>query len=246
MRYPFDGSFVVTSPWGWRPGGFHRGIDFGLPTGTPVISVGDGVVSFAAYESDGGNHLVIRLDNPPEPSAVKAGYMHLQGFAVQLGDRVSEGQVVGWSDTTGASVTGPHLHFWMGDNANVGAVDPTPFFSTEPARPAMPPLPDFNHLLAALSARTGGSRAVVMVPDYFGNEVSLHVNKSGDLIHNSFGPFGVRTQPDEVLLSECDPDIQPAARVANENLIVTCVGTNGNLRRLVFLKAEGRWDRSAT
>ena len=112
---------------------FHRGVDFGLPTGTPVISVGDGVVSFAAYESDGGNHLVIRLDRPPDPSAPKAGYMHLQGFAVQLGERVSEGQVVGWSDTTGASVTGPHLHFWMGTNANVGAVDPTPFFS-EPAR----------------------------------------------------------------------------------------------------------------
>ena len=99
MRYPFDGSYVVTSPWGWRPGGIHRGVDFGLPNGTPVISVGDGVVSLAAYESDAGNHLVIRLDRPPDPSAPKAGYMHLQGFAVQLGERVSEGQVVGWSDT---------------------------------------------------------------------------------------------------------------------------------------------------
>ncbi len=158
MRYPFDGSYGVTSPWGWRPGGTHRGVDFGTPNGTPVISVGDGVVSLAAYESDGGNHLVIRLDRPPDPSAPKAGYMHLQGFAVQLGERVSEGQVVGWSDSTGAGVAGPHLHFWMGTNAtpppppvlqhgavagptasdgttNVGAVDPTPFFSTEPARP---------------------------------------------------------------------------------------------------------------
>ena len=135
MRYPFDGSYAVTSPWGWRPGGTHHGVDFGIPNGTPVISVGDGVVSLAAYESDGGNHLVIRLDRPPDPSAPKAGYMHLQGFAVQLGERVSEGQVVGWSDSTGAGVAGPHLHFWMGNNANVGAVDPTPFFSTEPARP---------------------------------------------------------------------------------------------------------------
>ena len=189
MRYPFDGSFMVNSPWGWRPGGFHYGIDFGLPAGTPVVSVGDGVVFFAAYESEGGNHLVILLDHPPDPSAHKAGYMHLQGFAVQVGDRVTEGQVVGWSDTTGASVTGPHLHFWMGDNANVGAVDPTPFFSTQPMRTPQPVLPDFNHLLATLEAMKGDT-AVAMVPDYFGNEVSLHVNKNGDLIHNSFGAFG--------------------------------------------------------
>jgi hypothetical protein len=81
-----------------------------------------------------------------------------------------------------------------------------------------------------------------MIPDYFGNEISLHVNRNGDLVHNSFDQFGDRTPADEVLLSGCDPDIQPAARVANENLIVTCVGAGGNLRRIVFVKAEGRWD----
>jgi hypothetical protein len=243
VRYPFDGSFVVTSPYGWRPGGFHRGIDFGLPEGTPLVSVGDGVVFFVGYESDGGNCLAILLDDPPHPSAPKAGYMHLQGFAVGQGDRVREGQVLGWSDTTGASVTGPHLHFWMGENANVRAVDPTPFFDTTPARPATPPLPDFHQLLCALNTLKG-DHAVAMIPDYFGNEVSLHVNRNGDLVHNSFDQFGNRTPPDEVLLTGCNPDIQPAARVANENLIVTCVGAAGNLRRSVFIKAEARWDTS--
>ena len=87
---------------------------------------------------------------------------------------------------------------------------------------------------------------MAMVPDYFGNEVSLHINKNGDLIHNSFAATGGRTPADEVLLSGCDPTIQPSARVANENLVITCVGAGGNLRRLVFLKAEGRWDTSAT
>jgi murein DD-endopeptidase MepM/ murein hydrolase activator NlpD len=251
MRFPFDGSFPVNSPWGEREGGFHRGIDFGLPEGTPVVSVGDGVVFAAQFETDGGNHLVILLDSPPDPSAPKAGYMHLQGFAVQVGQRVSEGQVVGISDTTGASVTGPHLHFWMGSDANVGAVDPTGFFGmqslgvAQPRGSAPPPLPDFNKLLAAFGAMEGDT-AVAMVPDYFGNEISLHVNKNGDLIHNSFGAEGGRTPADEVLLNGCDPTIQPAARVANDNLIVTCVGNGGNLRRLVFLKAEGRWDTSAT
>jgi hypothetical protein len=255
MRFPFDGSFPVNSPWGEREGGFHRGIDFGLPEGTPVVSVGDGMVFAAQFETDGGNHLVILLDSPPDPSAPKAGYMHLREFSVQVGERVSEGQVVGISDTTGASVTGPHLHFWMGNDANVGAVDPTPFFgtlSTQSAQPtpqarskrSAPPLPDFNILLAAFGAMEGDN-TVAMVPDYFGNEVSLHVNKNGDLIHNSFAAAGGRTPADEVLLSGCDPTIQPAARVANENLIVTCVGSGGNLRRLVFLKSEGRWDTSS-
>ena len=251
MRHPFDGSFGVTSPWGQRESGFHRGIDFGLPEGTPVVSVGDGVVSFADFETDGGNHLVILLDSPLDPSAPKAGYMHLRAFSVRVNDRVAEGQVIGESGKTGASVTGPHLHFWMGNNANVGAVDPTPFFNTQQLgtahsqSAAQPPLPDFNQLLVAIGA-TRGDNAVAMVPDYFGNEVSLHVNKNGDLIHNSFNALGGRTPADEVLLSGCDPTIQPAARVANENLIVTCVGMGGNLRRLVFLKAEDRWDRSAT
>ena len=175
-----------------------------------------------------GNHLVVFLDSPPDPSAPKAGYMHLS-VRRQTGDRVSEGQVIGRSGNTGHS-TGPHLHFWMGNNANVGAVDPTPFFSTQvlrsQSRPAQPRLPDFNLLLAAIAA-IRGDNAVAMVPDYFGNEVSLHINKNGDLIHNSFAATGGRTPADEVLLSGCDPTIQPSARVANENLVSRASGRAG-------------------
>ena len=251
MRLPFDGSFPVNSPWGEREGGFHRGIDFGLPEGTPVVSVGDGVVFAAQFETDGGNHLVILLDHPPDPSAPKAGYMHLQGFAVQVGERVAEGQVVGISDTTGASVTGPHLHFWMGSDANVGAVDPTGFFGMQSTGAARspgsepPPLPDFNELLAAIGA-TEGDNAVAMVPDYFGNEVSLHVNKNGDLIHNSFGSEACVPRPTR---SSSTDAIRPssrrlASRTTTRSSRVS--GRKGNLRRLVFLKAEGRWDASAT
>ena len=138
MRLPFDGSFGVNSPWGPRDGSFHSGIDFGLPEGTEVVCVGDGVVSHAAPEDAAGNHLVVFLDSPPDPSAPKAGYMHLQAFAVGVGDRVSEGQVIGRSGNTGHS-TGPHLHFWMGNNANVGAVDPTPFFSDASTAVAIAP-----------------------------------------------------------------------------------------------------------
>lgn len=135
---PFVGDYPVTSPYGPRDGGFHYGIDFGLPNDTPVVAVDDGVIFFAGYEEAGGNHLVVLLDRPPDPAAPKAGYMHLRDFAVNVGDRVARGEVLGHSDTTGAAVTGPHLHFWMGTNANVGAVDPSPYLWPQAPAPVRP------------------------------------------------------------------------------------------------------------
>jgi len=137
VRYPLDGPVRVNSPFGPRTGGFHYGVDLFAMEGTPCYAVDSGEVFYAFYETAGGNHLAMYLDHPP-PGAPKAGYMHLQRFAVLPGTRVNEGDIVGWTDTTGAGLSGPHLHFWMGENANVGAIDPLPYI-TPTGEPGPPP-----------------------------------------------------------------------------------------------------------
>lgn len=85
----------------------HRGVDYGAPIGTPVRSVGDGTVIFAARSGGGGNVIKIRHN-----SIYQTAYKHLHGFGkgIRSGARVQQGQVIGYVGNTGLS-TGPHLHF---------------------------------------------------------------------------------------------------------------------------------------
>jgi murein DD-endopeptidase MepM/ murein hydrolase activator NlpD len=86
----------------WRR---HLGVDYAAPTGTPVRSVGDGVVEFAGQQNGYGNVVKIRHTN--DRSTL---YAHLSRIDVRLGQRVEQGGRVGAVGTTGWS-TGPHLHF---------------------------------------------------------------------------------------------------------------------------------------
>ncbi len=85
----------------------HQGVDYGAPTGTPVRSVGDGTVIFAARSGGGGNVIKVRHN-----ATYQTAYKHLNGYArgVHNGARVKQGQVIGYVGNTGMS-TGPHLHF---------------------------------------------------------------------------------------------------------------------------------------
>lgn len=86
----------------------HNGIDYAAPSGTPVLAVGNGVVTKKGWDrGGGGNMLKIRHDH-----GVESGYLHLRGFAsgVKVGSRVIQGQVIGYVGSTGMS-TGPHLDF---------------------------------------------------------------------------------------------------------------------------------------
>jgi murein DD-endopeptidase MepM/ murein hydrolase activator NlpD len=90
--------------------GFHRahtGVDFGAPTGTRVKATGDATVEFAGRRGGYGNLLILRHHNGYETY-----YAHLSAFAtgIRPGKAVSQGQVVAYVGTTGAS-TGPHLHY---------------------------------------------------------------------------------------------------------------------------------------
>lgn len=86
----------------------HHGIDYAAPTGTPVRTIGDGVVTRKGYQrAGGGNYLYIKHN-----SVYTTCYMHLHGFAkgIATGTRVKQGQVIGYVGSTGLS-TGPHLDF---------------------------------------------------------------------------------------------------------------------------------------
>ncbi|MHB1084163.1 MAG: peptidoglycan DD-metalloendopeptidase family protein [Thiobacillus sp.] len=90
--------------------GFHRahtGVDFGAPSGTRVKATGDATVEFAGRRGGYGNLLILRHNNGYETY-----YAHLRAFAsgIRPGRSVSQGQIVAYVGTTGAS-TGPHLHY---------------------------------------------------------------------------------------------------------------------------------------
>ncbi len=85
----------------------HTGTDYAAASGTPVRTVGDGVVAFAGWKGGYGNVLEVR-----HPNGYVSRYGHLRGFAtgVRRGARVAMGRTIGYVGTTGLS-TAPHLHF---------------------------------------------------------------------------------------------------------------------------------------
>jgi len=86
----------------WRR---HLGVDYGAPTGTPVRSVGQGVVSFAGWQNGYGK--VVQIDHGNARSTL---YAHLSRVDVRKGQRIEQGASLGAVGMTGWT-TGPHLHF---------------------------------------------------------------------------------------------------------------------------------------
>jgi murein DD-endopeptidase MepM/ murein hydrolase activator NlpD len=88
----------------------HLGTDFAAPTGTPIRSVGDGLVEEAQYKSNNGNYVKVRHNG-----TYTTQYLHMSRIAqgVRAGTRVRQGQVIGYVGSTGLA-SGPHLcyRFW--------------------------------------------------------------------------------------------------------------------------------------
>jgi len=88
----------------------HYGTDYAAPHGTPILAVGDGVVTEAAYNSGNGNYVRIRHN-----SVYDTQYLHMSRFGagIRPGTRVTQGQVIGYVGATGLA-TGPHVcfRFW--------------------------------------------------------------------------------------------------------------------------------------
>jgi murein DD-endopeptidase MepM/ murein hydrolase activator NlpD len=108
----------VGDGYGPRGDGFHPGLDFPAPTGTPVHAAASGRVAFAGY--DDGFGLTVLLDHG---HGLETRYAHLSSATVSAGAYVTAGALVGRVGATGFA-TGPHLHFEVTlDGANV---DPAP------------------------------------------------------------------------------------------------------------------------
>lgn len=92
----------------------HTGVDYAAPKGTPVMTIGDGVITSMKYEGAGGNTIRIRHN-----SVYSTAYLHLSGYAkgLKVGQRVRQGDVIGYVGSTGRS-TGPHLDFRVWKNGS--------------------------------------------------------------------------------------------------------------------------------
>ena len=90
----------------------HNGVDYAAPTGTPVVAIGNGVVTFRGFDRGAGNYITLRHANGYESQ-----YLHLSRFAngLKVGNRVRQGEVIGFVGSTGYS-TGPHLCFRIRHN----------------------------------------------------------------------------------------------------------------------------------
>lgn len=112
LRTPVDGA-RISSTFGMRRHpilGYtrmHKGVDFAVPRGTPIMAAGDGVVKMARRDGGYGNIVVLR--NAGEFSTA---YAHMSRFAkgIRRGVHVRQGQVIGYVGATGLA-TGPHLHY---------------------------------------------------------------------------------------------------------------------------------------
>lgn len=96
----------------------HRGVDYGAPTGAPVVAVASGTVVSATFDSTNGRMIRLR-----HASGYQSYYLHLSAFApgIRSGMRVDQGQTIGRVGATGLA-TGPHLHYGLQKNG--GWVDP--------------------------------------------------------------------------------------------------------------------------
>lgn len=157
MRMPVIGR--LTSSFGLRQHpilGFsrmHQGMDFGAPTGTPIVAATDGVVSFSGWHGGHGNYVKLSHSN-----GIATGYGHMSRILARAGSRVSQGQVIGYVGSTGIS-TGPHLHYEVFRN-NV-AINPATLKFTTQQQLAGSELARFraklNNLLSVRIANGGAS-----------------------------------------------------------------------------------------
>jgi len=142
MIKPFSGTFPLTQAFGLNPQIYkrfgmagHNGTDVGLPDNTPLLASISGKV-LETGNSPTGYGLYIKIENDKEGVLTA----HMKSFKVTVGQDVTEGQLIGYSNNTGFS-TGSHLHFAYflkprdRNNGYDGWIDPMPHFTSSTPTP---------------------------------------------------------------------------------------------------------------
>ena len=130
FAWPLPQSFTITSPFGYRQDPFtgemsyHGGTDIAAPQGTPILAAADGNVTVAnGTDPWGGSYgYHVKLDHG---GGMETLYAHCLAIAVTAGQRVRQGEVIGYVGSTGNS-TGKHLHFEVREKGQ--KINPTNYF----------------------------------------------------------------------------------------------------------------------
>ena len=123
----------------------HMGVDYGAPSGTPIMAAGDAKVQFAGWK--GGYGKTVILDHGSGHTTL---YAHMSSIgSIRPGQRVNQGTVIGRVGSTGMS-TGPHLHYEF----RINGVHRNPLSVTMP-----PPAPLSGTALAQFRSQVGPTLA---------------------------------------------------------------------------------------
>ncbi|MES2632183.1 MAG: M23 family metallopeptidase [Pseudomonadota bacterium] len=134
----------------------HLGVDYGAATGTPVRTVGDGVVEFAGQQNGFGNVVIIKHN-----ASAQTLYAHLSRIDVRQGQKVNIGERVGAVGATGWA-TGPHLHFeFRVDGAHKDPVQMAKHSVSVPLSAAA--RPEFDRLARSMGAQLAAAGSTTSV-----------------------------------------------------------------------------------
>lgn len=100
----------------------HKGIDFAVPTGTPILATGDGVVKDIGHKKKAGHYIILQ-----HGSRYCTKYYHLSEITVEAGDTILRGDLIAKSGSSGMSMA-PHLHYEIVDQSS--AIDPMVFLES--------------------------------------------------------------------------------------------------------------------
>nr|WP_231558721.1 peptidoglycan DD-metalloendopeptidase family protein [Brevibacillus thermoruber] len=109
--WPITSCFCYRELYGKRE--FHDGVDWGVPEYIPVLAINSGIVQIAKHSNSAGNYVALKLDTQVHENNrtqdIVVRYLHLSKYVVSPGQRVQQGEVIGYVGSTGRS-TGAHLH----------------------------------------------------------------------------------------------------------------------------------------